>query len=388
MALKVCVLTSAHPPFDVRIFHKECKSLVRAGYDVTLIAAGAEDVIVDGVHIKPIPKPKDRFDRMYRGALEVYRRANEENADVYHFHDPELIPIALLLRLSGKKVIYDAHEDLPHTFSYKSYIPWFLRPLAAGTVGLIERAACRAFSALVVANPTTADRLRHVNGPAVVVHNYPKLEEFQTGDGEEAERPVRDGSFLYVGMRITRARGAEEMVQAIGLLPESVQARLKLVGAWDPPTLPQELCRLNGWQKTDHLGLLGRAGVAQALRRARAGLVVLHPEPNYLTAEPVKLFEYMCAGIPVIAGDFPSCRQIIERVGCGLLVDPLDPEQIAAAMLYLYNNEAEAEAMGKRGLQAALSDYNWSHEEKVLCQLYRSLWKPPFESLNQPATAR
>lgn len=372
MAVKVCVMTSAHPPFDVRIFHKECKSLAREGYDVTLIAPGSDAGMFEGVRVEAIPQSRNRFDRMVRGSLAVYMRACREDADIYHFHDPELIPIALLLQLSGKHVIYDAHEDLPRTFSYKSYIPRFLRSLVARFAGFIEQSASQAFSALVVANPVTADRFRALHRHAVVVHNYPKIEELRATQPRD-QREKDDGAFLYVGMRITRPRGAEEMIRAVGLLPEELRPRLKLVGGWDPPNLPTQLASLPGWKRTEYLGTLGRRDVARALRGARAGLVLLHPEPNYLTAEPVKLFEYMCAGIPVIAGDFPSCREIIETVGCGLLVNPLDPEEIASAMEYLHRNSEEAEAMGRRGLEAVQSEYNWRREETILFDLYRSL---------------
>ena len=156
MARKVCVMTSAHPAFDVRIFHKECKSLARAGYQVTLIASSAEQGAFDGIDLKPLPKWKNRWDRMTRGPFVVYRKAREENADVYHFHDPELIPAALLLRRAGKRVIYDIHEDLPRTVSYKPYIPGFLKSLVSRAVERIENWAGARFSALIAANPTIA----------------------------------------------------------------------------------------------------------------------------------------------------------------------------------------------------------------------------------------
>ncbi len=353
-----------------------------------MITPAAESGLFDGVRLEAIPKPHNRFDRMVRGSLAVYKKARHENADIYHFHDPELIPIALLLRLSGKHVIYDAHEDLPRTFTYKSYIPHFLRSSVAQFAGIIEEFSSRAFSALVVANPVTADRFRGIHRHAVVVHNYPKIEELRETRVPGERKKSGGGAFLYVGMRITQPRGAEEMIRAVGMLPPELKARLKLVGAWDPPDLPRRLSYLPGWERTDHLGTLGRPAVARALREARAGLCLLHPEPNYLTAEPVKLFEYMCAGIPVITGDFPSCREIIDTVGCGLLVNPLDPKEIADAMEYLHRNPEEAEAMGRRGLEAVQSEYNWRREENVLLDLDRNLQDPQGSARTQPVTLR
>jgi glycosyltransferase involved in cell wall biosynthesis len=115
--------------------------------------------------------------------------------------------------------------------------------------------------------------------------------------------------------------------------------------------------------------------VARELQSAYAGLVILHPEPNYVTSQPVKLFEYMCAGIPVIASDFPVCREIIDQAGCGILVNPLDPREIAAAMEFLLANPEQAAEMGRRGFQAILERYNWANEEKHLLRFYSELFR-------------
>jgi len=375
LAAKACAMTSAHPPFDARIFHKQCRSLAREGYQVTLIAPGAEGTARDGVHLESVPRWTSRWSRMLRGPVAVYRKALRQDADIYHFHDPELIPIALLLRVAGKKVIYDIHEDLPRTVSYKSYIPRWLRGTVACLLEVLERWAAGWFSALIAATPPIADRFRRDNPVVEVVHNYPRLEEIQSAPREDGA--ASDGTLLYVGMRITRARGAEEMVRAMGLLPPTLSARLTIIGAWDSPALVESLSRISGWERTESLGLLGRKELARALRQARAGLVLLHAEPNYVTAQPVKLFEYMCAGLPVIASDLPGCREIVETSRCGLLVNPLDPRELSQAITYLWTHPEEAEAMGQRGFEAIQQRYNWASEEKCLFALYRRLCDLP-----------
>jgi glycosyltransferase involved in cell wall biosynthesis len=372
MARKICVMTSAHPPSDVRIFHKQCKSLALAGYQVCLIASVEQDTVCDGIQMISIPRSKGRVGRIARGTLAVYRRARALDADIYHFHDPELIPVGLLLRAAGKTVVYDIHEDVPRTISYKPYIPKFLRAPVSHVAELIENWAGGRFSGLVAATPTIGNRFRAVNRNVAVVNNYPRIEELESLRFDEPPAELGN-SMLYVGMRITRARGAEEMVRAMGLLPAELDASLKLVGGWDPPGLPESLSKLPGWERTESLGLLNRGQVARELHQARAGLVILHPEPNYIASQPVKLFEYMCAGIPVIVSDFPVCREIVTEAGCGLLVDPLSPQEIARAMEYLLTHPEEARAMGQRGYQAVHQLYNWDNEEKVLLEAYSRL---------------
>jgi len=368
MPIKVCILTSAHPVFDVRIFHKECKTLARAGYDVTLVAGHSESLSVEGVTIKAVTPAKGRFERWFRTTAEVYRAAVAVDADVYHFHDPELIPAGLLLRARGKKVIYDMHEDLPRTVPYKPYVPKWLQPPLAKALAIGEALAVPRFSGLIAASPEIS--ARYVAHPNLsIVQNYPLREEFP----EDSRSPTHGDYVVYVGLRITRARGALEMMRAIDLVPEALRVRLKLVGTIEPGDLVEELKAMPGWRSTEYLGPLGRAGVSELTRNAMAGLVVLHPEPNYVTSHPVKLFEYMCAGIPVIASDFPPFRRIIEQAQCGILVDSLSPKKIAEAIEFLASHPEEARAMGARGRLAVNSRYNWQHEEQVLLGMYNRM---------------
>jgi glycosyltransferase involved in cell wall biosynthesis len=368
VSIKICVLTSAHPAFDVRIFHKECKSLARAGYEVTLVAPHQESQSVDGVTLKAVTPATGRFERWFKTTRAVYRAAIAADADAYHFHDPELMPVGLLLRAGGKKVLYDIHEDLPLTVSYKPYVPkWLQRPVAKA-FSVIESLATRYFSGLIAATPEIAARFSgHPN--VCVVQNYPLREEFPEVAGASAPSDY----VVYVGLRITKARGAEEMVRAVELLADSFPVRLKLAGTIEPPGLLQQLQATRGWPSTDYLGTRGRAGVSELIRNAIAGLVVLHPEPNYVNSHPVKLFEYMCAGIPVIASDFPAFRSIVEGAKCGLLVDPLSPREIADAIEFLFTHPDEARAMGARGRLAVGSRFNWQHEEQSLLGMYNRM---------------
>jgi len=372
MTKRICVLTSAHPAFDVRIFHKECKSLVRAGYDVTLIAPYGEDLARGGVQVKAIRQRTGRLRRITLTTWDALVNALRENGDLYHFHDPELIPVGLTLRLCGKRVVYDIHEDLPKTLAYKQYLPEWLKPLLVRTLDFTERCASRVFSGLIVATPFLKDRFERCNRNVAVIANYPLIDEFSAvRDPENCADSSLVDSFIYVGMRITAARGAKEMVEAVGLLKEGAQ--LDLVGEFDPPELQKTLAGLAGWRRVKVHGFLGRDEISRAISRSTAGLVTLHPEPNYLTAFPVKLFEYMAAGIPVIASDFPACREIVEQAGCGLLVDPLNPKEIANAMRFLQENPDEAREMGERGRTSILGKMNWTNEEKQLLRLYEKL---------------
>jgi len=367
-SLKVVHLSSAHFAGDTRILHKECKSLVRAGHDVTLVAQHEKDTIVSGVKIKALHNPRRRWRRWTAALWRLCRDVARLPADLYHFHDPELIPVGMWLSLRGKRVIYDAHEDLPNTFAYKYYIPAFARETLGWLAGRIEDLAVQRFAAVVAATPTIATRFSKYNTNTVVVRNFPSLAELAHGVNLPwNERPPL---VVYVGS-MAPERGFREAVAAISLLPPDLNARLAFAGPLTPQ-LREEMGRLAGSDRTDLLGLLGRSEVISLLGRARVGLVPLHRMPNFINALPVKLFEYMSAGVPVVASDFPLWRQIVEDAGCGLLVDPRDSNGIARAIEYLLTHPEEAQQMGARGREAIQRSYNWKTEEQKLLALYNS----------------
>jgi glycosyltransferase involved in cell wall biosynthesis len=235
--------------------------------------------------------------------------------------------------------------------------------------GRIEKLAARRFAAVVAATPTIAKRFSEYNTNTVVVRNFPLLAEVRLGRNLPwNERPPL---IVYVGS-MAPERGFREAMAAVSLLPQDLNARLAFAGPVTPE-LRKEISGLAGADRTDLLGLLGRSEVASLLGRARVGLVPLHRMPNFLNALPIKMFEYMSAGVPVIASDFPLWREIVDDGGCGLLVDPRDIRGMARAVEYLLTHSEEAQQMGARGREAIESRYNWNTEERQLLALYTSM---------------
>lgn len=298
--------------------------------------------------------------------FDVFRMAIQERGDAYHLHDPELIPAGLLLKLLGKRVVYDVHEHYGKLIRSKFWIPKPLRWLIAGMTNALERSAAFVFDGIVVATPAIAEVF-----PApktVVVQNFALVSEFISIDA--ADYQTRGHNVAYVGS-ITRDRGAEEMVKAMASAADVKAPVMLLAGPFAPPSLKADLQREPGYAHVDYLGVLDRQEVQRTLARSRAGLVVLHPESNYLDSYPVKLFEYMSAGLPVIASDFPYWKQFISDIGSGLMVDPLDTGAISDAIRWLLEHPVEAEEMGKRGREAVLTHYSWEGEARKLVDFYR-----------------
>ena len=368
MKNKVCILTSVHPPFDARIFHKEAKSLVKAGYDVTLIAQHDKEEVVDGVKIVNLQKPRNRFERMTKTVWSAYRKAVQLDADIYHFHDPELMPLATALKIIGCKVIYDIHEDLPRQILSKEWLPVVLRRPIAGFMSGLDWLTAKVFDAIVPATPKIASRFPV--DKIAIIQNFPVVEEMLgVMQFPYIQRPK---ALAYAGY-ITKHRGIFEVVQALQMLHEIDGIRLDLAGKFTQQGIEDELQVLPGWPLVRFHGWLSREQLALFLGSVRAGLVLHHPIPNEIDAQPIKLYEYMSAGLPIIASNFPLLKQIIEDVGCGLIVDPLDINAVAAAMRWILDHPAEAEAMGQRGRLAVLRIYNWDAEALKLMNLYNKV---------------
>lgn len=363
---KVCLLTTVHPPTDIRVFHKEAVSLAKAGYSVTLIATEAVPGIHEGVILVPLPKPFNRFTRMTLGSFRGLVAALRSMSRIIHIQDPELIFAALVMKILGRMVIYDVHEDFAQATLARHWVPTPFRRLLGVTGQLAERISAFFFDAIIAATPTIANRFR--SHPRIVtVCNYPLLDEIQPVTGETTMDAV-----ICAGV-ISENRGALVMLEAIRKLNETRKVRLLLAGKFSPENFKSTLEKHSGWKHVEYLGFLDRPGLASALQRASAGLVILNPEERFKVALPTKMFEYMAAGIPVIASDFPLWRNIVDESHCGILTEPTNPHAVAETIEKVLSNPKEAKAMGKRGREAFTSKYNWSSQEIILLNLYRDL---------------
>lgn len=367
---KIVHLTSVHPRFDTRIFLKECRGLALRGYEVCLVVAdGLGDECVDSVNIVDVGGLPGRLNRIFRTTHKIYRKAIELDADLYHLHDPELMPIGLCLKLNGKKVIFDAHEDTPKQILAKHYLAPIVRSFVSRAIGQFERFACSRFDGVIAATPYIRDKFLGMRIHAVDVNNFPILGELESSVAWGSKK----NEVCYIGS-IAKVRGIKELVHSMEFTREGV--RLNLVGGFAELDVESEVRGYLGWTKVNSLGVQDRSGVKNALSRSVAGVVTLHPIINYLDSLPIKMFEYMAASIPVIASDFPLWREILVSSDCGVCVDPLDPSAIAEAIDKMVGNPRRAFEMGQNGRRLVETKFNWAREEQKLAQFYGSLLSP------------
>ncbi len=365
-SIKICHFSSAHPSTDVRVFHKECSSLAKNGFEVHLVVANEEDSLKKNVKVHGVKSEGDsRLFRFIQTSKKVYLKALEIDADIYHFHDPELLPFALKLKRKGKKVIYDIHEDVPKTILAKFWINKYLRGTISFFFKKFENYVASRLDYLFTATDTISDRFKKVNKNTATINNYPLLSELvEVSSWNDKKREV-----CYIGA-ITHIRGLEPLVKAVN---KSDSVKLNLAGAFDQQSFEERLKSLEEWKSVNDFGLVDRSMTRKIMGDSKIGLVTFFPVPNHVDAQPNKMFEYMSAGIPVIGSHFPLWKAILEVNKCGICVDPEDEIQISNAINKLINDDFLAEEMGRNGREAVLEKYNWSIEEQKLVAIYKGL---------------
>ncbi|WP_405097452.1 glycosyltransferase [Oceanobacillus sp. FSL H7-0719] len=366
---RVVQLTTVHHPTDPRIYHKESKSLKKAGFDVTLIAQTNENDNIQDKPIRHIPLKKynSRIKRMTIGIYDAYKKAKYLKADVYHFHDPELLPVGWLLKRKDNVVIYDIHEDYTTSILQKDYASMPMKKLLAKFYKWMERFFARD-AALCLAEKYYKD----IYPTGVCILNYPMTNDKFLNSKREGPAEYK---LLYTG-NVTLERGAMEHAR-IPLLDEDIEVHI--VGKC-PSSIAEKMYQAAG----DNKERLLIEGIDQFIEKEvieshylntnwLAGIALFPPTEHYMKKELTKFFEYMNAGLPIICSNFPEWEKFMETYECGIAVDPYDDEAVKEAISYLRNNPEEARRMGENGKRAVKEELNWGTEEEKLIAWYNEL---------------
>lgn len=362
---RVCHVTSAHPERDIRIFRKECRSLARAGHEVWLVERGASGE-EDGVHLYGVGAlPKNRLLRMTVGAQRVYRAARALDAEIYHLHDPELLPYARKLKRAGKKVIFDSHEFYAEQIAGKTYLPRSLAALLSRIYARYESSVLRELDAVVY--PCTIAGREPFSAycrRAVIVSNAADLAEFAH---READAQREETLVCYVGS-LTEARGITVDMLACA----KAGATLALAGTFASAEYRARLAAMPEFSTVRECGQLDRAQVRSLLSRSAVGLCTLQDVGQYLKIDTfgIKVYEYMAMGLPVLLSRSAYNERMVRQYGFGLCVDAGDVDALAEAIRFLLDHPDEARQMGVNGRRAVETVFNWGVEEKKLLALY------------------
>jgi len=363
--MKICHITTVHTRYDIRIFIKECVSLARAGHEVILIVNDKfKDEVHNGVSIRSLNcVVPNRLLRIFSitAKRKAFDMAKSLKADIYHFHDPELLGLAIKLKKQGFRIIYDVHEDVPRQILTKGWIPHFIRGILSKMVELYENRCAMKYDAIITPTPHISKRFQKLNNAVWEVCNFPSLEEFDNSENDYSNT----NPACYVG-GLTKNRGIKQIAEAT----HKAGIRLNLCGEFYPPRLKQEI--LGGYNNVHYMGVLEREQIVSVTKKSSMGFVTLLNTPNDMMAYPIKMFEYMAAGIPVIASDFPVYKEIVEGNKCGICVNPYDVDAIYSAIVKIRENQDYANELGKNGRMAIMKKYNWESQIKKILECYDS----------------
>lgn len=363
MRTKICHVTSLHSPDDARIFHKECLSLGKR-YDVTLIAPNVSDYVENGVKVCGVPLPTSRIKRMLK-LRKVYDKAVRINASVYHFHDPELMSVGLKLKRLGKIVIFDSHEDVPMQILTKEWVPKLFRHPLSSVYAIYERHKLKHYDALVTVTPTITERLKKINPNTFQVTNFPEYKDIE--DNRQWDRKI-----CFTG-GVSEKYMHHIILEAI----KDIDVTYVMAGPCNPESYMSRLQAQEGWKKVDYRGVVKRENCVNIMQECTIGMAVLDYLPNVGyrkgTLGVLKIFEYMQAGIPIIATDSELWKEIIVGNGCGICVNPFDVDGIKNAICFLLSNPEIAKEMGDKGKKIVKDYYSWESQEKELLRMYEGL---------------
>jgi glycosyltransferase involved in cell wall biosynthesis len=373
MAIKVCHMTSTHPPKDQRIFYKQCVSLAKAGYDVYLVEQGKTEEVAGVQIVGTQEENKGRFYRLLKRPRQVYKLAKALDADIYQFHDMELLPYGMKLKRQGKKVVFDYHEDYATRFADSDALPGpkWAKDLIAKLYCWYERRSVQRLDAMISVTPHICERLAKSNPNTVMVTNYPLLD----ADTWKQETQYNKDS-MYVAFAgqvsetyrlafITRALQSIKDIEFQICGPQRKSDDLEKIQAEDAAHI------------VNYLGVLPYMEIPAFFSNSRATVVV--PGYNSNSGGTIgtlgcnKIYESMLCGVPVICTDYELWKDMINEHRCGICVNPYDEKQLADAVQYILDHPAEAEEMGKNGRKAVLEAYNWNTQERVLLDLYKNI---------------
>ena len=373
--MRICHVCNEHTVDDVRVFHRACCELARAGYEVHLLAQGKriEAYEHNGVRIHPLPEPGTRRQR-YMRASRIAQLAADLKPDLFHVHEPDLLG-AVISRAGSRPVLYDVHESYLDLVNENNWMPSWLKPFARTAWDQWERRLVRRCAGIVTVTEVIAKRYKSLNNNVCVVANFP---DWQSMD--EAAPVQRDGSTCVMAGTLSPSRGLPMVFRALALLKQrGLIVRLNLAGYASDGYLPflwKEAERLDVRQHVEYHGMLSKEEALLFQKKADIGLVTYLPLGNCMKGIPNKLMECMALGVPVVYSHFPSYREIAEKAGAGIMVDPTMPEQIAEAIETLVRNPDLARRMGEAGKHAVREQFHWGVERVKLLRLYHQILRP------------
>jgi glycosyltransferase involved in cell wall biosynthesis len=371
--LKVCHVSSMHQWNDDRIFERACFGLQKEGYNVKLIATheSGKAFLDSGVEVIPIKERKGLRRRIF-SSFEATKKARKTEADIIHFHDPDLLPFMWVLSWFRKGVIFDIHENYQARIHALS-LPSLIIKLLSASWRFFEKTCIRSFSGFVVTTETMGELYRSTRKQWCVVSNMPFLERLKEQNRSSTEK--RPGVNLYVSGSHSKQRNCMQAVEALPLVvKEFPEIKLVFAGRYVPYGFDEQLRKkAEELNVSDHLELEGMLPWLENFNRTASmhvGFVFYEDNPNNRVTIPNRLFEYMISGLAVIGESFTEVKRVIDEADCGFCCNSSDPADIARAVTDLLRSDKDLEEFGENGRKAVEEKFNFESELERMIEYY------------------
>lgn len=377
-----CMLTSKHSPFDDRIYYKEILSLAKRCSRIVIVAPendGNTQIHEAGIEVVSLRKTDSLLSRVLV-ILQAIFTVVKFRPQICHFHDYELIFALPFLRiLTRSKLIYDVHEVYPEMIEESKRFPRILRPFLSKLVDFLEKKLSRLAHYIITTDENISMRFTGISRNVCTIFNYPRLSMFIPDDNKVAQ--LRDHyekrvPIIYVG-GMDENKGLFQMIRAMEILksrrPDII---LLLVGPMNMNLQKRVNREIKERKIQDHIEIIGSVphiDVVNYISVAKIGLIVNLPTKKWHKNIPIKQFEYMACGVPVLGANLPPIASYVTAAGCGRIFDSTSVEALASGVIEILHDDTEWKRMAEAGKRAVQCLWNWDKMEMRLFDVYGRL---------------
>ncbi len=367
--MRICQITSAHPWQDERIFMRCTRGLAKRGHQMVYIAPIESARREEAVSILPVTPNRSKWERILLTTWEAFRIARQLNADIYHYHDPELHPFMDVLKRMGKRVVFDMHEN--YAGAMRNRLSGWKRDIFPDWFAKYEQYLLPRLDGVVFVSQSQADLFAGQVKRSCVIRNIIDLSRLNDWTPPPRQDPP---VILSAGGSLGPERQVDKLVEALPLIHEEFpDARVRFLGKYAygyEHKIPEMAAKLGVADHVDVDGWVPWVESFDEIAKASIGTVFYQDNENNQIGLPNRVFSYMFAKLPLLMSDYTELRRVAEETGAAEIINTEDPRNIAEVVKALLRDRDRLEAMGQKGRDAVFENYNYAKELDSLEAMY------------------
>lgn len=366
---KILFASSVHRFNDIRIYHKEILSL-HNDYNIDLIATKSNSLRNDNlnIRIKLLPYPSNFYIRIYNN-IKILFQGMKKQYEGFHFHDPELLIVAFILKIFKKKIIFDIHEDNLEVIKMRKWIPSFLKPILIKIFSYFEKLSVKKFDGVILAEDSYKKKFIQ-SKKIIIVRNYVKLLS------KSIQRDSSNRNILYVGS-ITIQRGILDLIKSLRLLQQNNNSiGLFLIGnisEIDKSIIYDHINLLPHPKNVKIINFCDHDELKEYVKQSRVGVSPLRDNENYQNSIPTKILDYMNWGLPFVYSELKLSNKIFKKKSGGISYRLNDANDLFDKLFNVLFDDDLCKTLSIEG-RNKIKEFSWESESKKLTNLYKKIF--------------